>query len=60
MFAVVTAASARVSARVGRGRVLVGGNLLCVPVALVLFPLLDIGTAWAGATCRAPARRRGL
>ncbi|WP_103380684.1 MFS transporter [Pseudonocardia dioxanivorans] len=47
VFAVVTAGSALLSDRIGRRTVLIWGNLLCVPIALVLFPLLDLGTGWA-------------
>ena len=47
VFGAVTALSAHLSDRVGRRTVLVGGNFACVVVALVLFPILDIGTPWA-------------
>jgi metabolite-proton symporter len=47
VFGVVTALSALLSDRVGRRALLVWGNLICVGVALVLFPILDIGAPWA-------------
>jgi metabolite-proton symporter len=47
VFGVVTALSALLSDRVGRRALLVWGNLACVAAALVIFPILDIGTPWA-------------
>lgn len=47
VFAVGTIASAILSDRVGRRAVIVTSCIVAVPWSLVLFPILDIGTAWS-------------
>ncbi|MEQ3549302.1 MFS transporter [Pseudonocardia nematodicida] len=46
-FAAATVAAAILSDRYGRRRMIMLANALAIPWALVLFPVLDIGTAWA-------------
>ena len=47
VFALTTIASAILSDRVGRRRMVVLGNVASVAGGLVVFPIIDIGTAWA-------------
>ncbi|WP_255426091.1 MFS transporter [Pseudonocardia sp. C8] len=47
VFAVTTIASAILSDRVGRRRMVVIGNVASVAAGVVVFPIVDIGTAWS-------------
>ncbi|MDH6236817.1 MFS transporter [Cryobacterium sp. CG_9.6] len=47
VFAIGTMASAIISDRVGRRAVIVTSCIIAVPWALVLFPILDIGSTWS-------------
>jgi metabolite-proton symporter len=47
VFAVTTIISAIYSDRFGRRRTIVVSNVVAVVIGLVLFPIMDIGTAWS-------------
>lgn len=47
VFALTTIASAILSDRVGRRKMVVGGNIASVAAGLVAFPIIDIGTVWS-------------
>ncbi len=47
MFAITTVLGSICSDRLGRRKVIVTANALAIPVALALFPILDLGTPWA-------------
>lgn len=47
VFALTTIASAILSDRVGRRKMVVGGNIASVVAGLVAFPIIDIGTVWS-------------
>lgn len=46
-FVVTTVAGAVASDRFGRKRIVVLGNGLAIAIGLAVFPILDVGTAWA-------------
>ncbi|MEV1291694.1 MFS transporter [Pseudonocardia sp. NPDC049635] len=47
VFALTTIASAILSDRVGRRKMVVIGNVASVAAGLIVFPIIDIGTAWS-------------
>ncbi|BBG00772.1 MFS transporter [Pseudonocardia saturnea] len=47
MFALTTIASAILSDRVGRRKMVVIGNIASVAAGVIVFPIIDIGTAWS-------------